>query len=331
MDVGKLTGQNLPNDLKLDNADLSKIFKDTKNDIQDVLKHLDLNLCSQTPNTKIGGAPVLETPSIQALDEISTLSTDALLSLLGAEERKVSVETGMASLKADADEIKSANEERIANLEKQVKEAEKAKVANVFKKIFSWISTIVQAVVAVATVVAGAMTGNPLLIIGGALMAVSAVDQIVGEATGKTMFTHFAKACGASDDVAAYVGMGMGLFVGIAGAICTGAGAVKGAVQAANTTMKAIKYVTLAGDAISGVSQMGQGAATIAGGVFQKRATDISASNKDLEALLAKLRMIQDMDLEHLSSIMEKFSNMSEQVNDIIANNNATIKAVVTA
>lgn len=308
------------------------------NEASKILKDLDLNVDDLTVSSlkklaqekdssgSVGSAPSLSSPDAKALDMISTLSTDALMSLLGAEERETTVKTGVASLQANADEIKANNEERIQNLREQIEKAEKEKLANAFKKAFSWISTIISAVVAVATIAVGAMTANPLLIAGGVCLAVSAVDQAVQLGTGKSMFTHLAEKCGADEKTAAYIGIGIGLTVGIAGAILSGVGTV----QVANTLSNVAKAFNYATQIISGIASVGSGVSSIASGIYSYQGTQLKASNKDLEAILAKLQMLQSTEIEHMQEIMEKCSSMVETVNDIVKENCQTLNKVVT-
>lgn len=325
--------------------DFSKITSNTSsvdpneiiNEASKILKGLDLNVDSSTlsslkfvkekdSNGSLGSAPSLSSPDAKALDKISTLSTDALMTLLGAEERETTVKTGVASLQANADEIKANNEERIQNLREQIEKAEKEKLANAFKKAFSWISTIISAVVAVASVVAGVVTANPLLIAGGVCLAVSAVDQAVQLGTGKSMFTHLAEKCGADEKTAGYIGVAIGITVGIAGAILSGAGTI----QIANTLSNVAKSFNYATQIISGIASVGSGVSSIASGIYSYQGTNLKASNKDLEAILAKLQMLQSTEIEHMQEIMEKCSSMVETVNDIVKENCQTLNKVVT-
>ncbi len=308
------------------------------NEASKILKDLDLNVDnlplsalkqvkeSNSSGGTVGSAPELSAPDSKALDMISTLSTDALMSLLGAKERETTVKTGVASLQANADEIKANNEERIQNLREQIEKAEKEKLANAFKKAFSWISAIVSAVVAVATIAVGIATSNPLLIAGGVCLAVSAVDQTVQLATGKSMFTHLAEACGANERTAGYIGMAIGLVVGIAGAVLSGVGTM----QIANTLSNTAKAFNYATQIISGLASIGSGASSIASGIYSYQGTNLKASNKELEAILAKLQMLQGTEIEHMQEIMEKCSSMVETVNDIVKENCQTLNKVVT-
>ncbi|MDO5352074.1 MAG: type III secretion system translocon subunit SctE [Succinatimonas sp.] len=325
MDFSKISSNMTGIDAATMAAEAAKLLKDVNIDPA-VLANIAKATGANVQNSGIGSAPTLQAPDAKVLDKISTLSTDALMSMLGAQERETTVKTGVASLQANADEVKAKNEERIQNLREQIEKAEKEKHASFFKKIFSWVATIVSAVVAVATVVVGVMTANPLLIVGGAFLAISAADQITQLATGKTMFTHFAEVCGANENVAAWVGLGLGLAVGITGAILSGVGIAKSAGALSNAA-KAINYVE---QGINGVTTVASGAATIATSVYAYQGANLKAANKDLEAILAKLQMLQQMDLEHLEAIMNKYSSMVESVNEIVKQNGQTLTKVMT-
>lgn len=96
---------------------------------------------------------------------------------------------------------------------------------------------------------------------------------------------------------------------------------------ALSNVAKAINYVA---QGINGVTTVASGAATIATSVYAYQGANLKAANKDLEAILAKLQMLQQMDLEHLEAIMNKYSSMVESVNEIVKQNGQTLTKVMT-
>ena len=140
------------------------------------------------------------------------------------------------------------------------------------------------------------------------------------------LFAFAAKGGNADEKTAAYIGIGIGLTVGIAGAILSGVGTV----QVANTLSNVAKAFNYATQIISGIASVGSGVSSIASGIYSYQGTQLKASNKDLEAILAKLQMLQSTEIEHMQEIMEKCSSMVETVNDIVKENCQTLNKVVT-
>ncbi len=288
--------------------------------------------------------PRLAAPESMSDARIKTLTDEALLFLINSEERKTAVKTGIASLKATAAETKRKGEEKIEQIKKQIEAAEKARKASVFKKIFGWIGAIVSAVVGVASFAAGCVTGNPLLIAGGGLLMFSAASQITERATGKGIFAHMLS--GVDQKTAQWVAMALELVVAIAGAVCAGlgmAGIGDKAAKAADAAEKVAKAIeagqkardmgTMVGhvsNVAGGAAKIGDGATGIAIAAYQYQGTTAVARQKELSAVLAKLRMVQDLDTESLQRIMEKFNQQTEQVGDILKGMNDTKAKIMT-
>ena len=195
-------------------------------------------------------------------------------------------------------------------------------ILDIFKEIFSWVGMIVGAIASVATLAAGIATGN-FTIAGGAVALTMSVNSIVSKATdGKVSISAGIsaglKACGVSENVANYVGMGFELAITAVGiGLTLGAGAASSAATA-STGWKvgnaALKGMNIA----SGVAQMGSGATGIAGAEYDYKIANSFADTKELEAILERIQQAQDMEFDFLKGIMERAEKMVEDVNNIV-------------
>jgi tetratricopeptide (TPR) repeat protein len=133
---------------------------------------------------------------------------------VGMETRQVATKTGLETLKAKAAEREEANQKKIEETQKQLEKLREQEKLSPFMKALKWIGMALGAIAAVATAAIGAMTANPLLIVGAAIMLTMTVNSIVSEATdGKYSISagvaELAKQCGASEETAQWIGMGV--------------------------------------------------------------------------------------------------------------------------
>lgn len=301
----------------------------TDEDIQSVLDKLMSSGDMTTSVNKKGltnETPSLQTPTDSATEKLRNLSTDALLTLLGTEERKSTIESGMTAIKVNAEAKQEASAEKISYLREQIELSEKSDTLTGIKKVFSWIGTVVSCVTAVATIAVGAVTLNPLLVAGGVCLAVTAANSVVQQITGESMWTMALEACGVGETASAIIGMCIDLAFTIVGAVLT----FKGLSKIGDATKMLFKTITIASSLVTGTTQVVNGSLTIAQGNYDKQSLEAQSFAKLLEAVLAKLQQSQDFDTEHLKAIMEKYQKVIDGVQEVIDGKNDTTSAILS-
>lgn len=284
--------------------------------------------------------PKLERPQGNLGEEsfvnLGALSTEAIMSMLGFEERKDAVESGTSAIETKRQQRAEINEERIANLKEQADKAEKSGFLDKLKQAFSYIGMALGAIASIAAIVAGGMSGNPLLIAGGVLMLLSTTEQIMSAASGGELslangFAQAAKATGGDEQAARIAGMVCAMAIGVAGAIMTGgAGASGAASQAASMTTKVTNTISSVTGVISGVNQVASGSVSIAKGVYDYQIANLKADMSDLQAILLRIQQASDLDTEQLKKIMEKSQDMAQGVKEVLDDCNQSLGTVLT-
>ena len=148
----------------------------------------------------------------------SPLSLDTLINAIGDDVRRQACRDGVSSLELKAEQQAEVNEKELQEIADRLEEMKKKSVLNGFLKAFKIIGAIVGAIASVASIVAGALTANPLLIAAGAVGLVSTVDSVVSLASdGKYSiaagFTELGKKLGMSDEAAQWFGFGMNMAI----------------------------------------------------------------------------------------------------------------------
>ncbi|MBQ9275274.1 MAG: type III secretion system translocon subunit SctE [Succinivibrio sp.] len=307
--------------------------------IQEILQKMVLssqlmNSIGQSGGNSAGtsDAPTLSAPDPKALETLKNLSGDALMSMLSNDERQTAVKTGLSTLKANAEKRKQEQDKILKNLQEQVKKLEEQEKLSPFQKIFSWVSAIVSTIVGIASTVAGALTANPLLIAGGIMLTISGVDSIVQQATGKGMFQHALEAAGVDKETAMWVGMGISLALSIAGSVCTGVGASRALnavdiADKAKTVANTVKTVSLVAGS---TSQIVSGSLGIASSQIEKSLVNLNADKKLVDAILAKLQSLDQMETEYIQGMLERATDTVNKVKDCISGMNKTLASVTT-
>ncbi len=264
------------------------------------------------------------------------LSLETLARMIGNETRTQATKDGVASIEAKGEERAEANQKKLEEIMDRLESMKSKGILDIFKEIFSWVGMIVGAIASFAPIVAGGMTGNPLLIAGGAVMLTMSVNSIVSKATdGKVSISAGIsaglQAAGVSEDVANIVGLVSELAITAVGiGLTLGAGTASSAANTASTLEKvgnaALKGMNIA----SGVAQMGSGATGIAGAVYDYKIANSFADTKELEAILERIQQAQDMELDFLKGIMERAEKMVEAVNTIVEDCNQSQTAILT-
>ena len=283
--------------------------------IKKALQEITLpDLPSSSPNASSSSSdlPRLAPPTAGGL------SLETLAQMISNETRTQATKDGVASIDAKGKERAEINEKKLEEIMDRLDSMKSKGILDVFKKIFSWVGVIVGAIASVATIVAGAATGNPLLIAGGAVMLTMSINSAVSMATdGKVSISAGIaaglKACGVPEDIAGYVGMACELAITIVGI----------GLKVADIALKSSNIA-------SSVVQMGSGATNIAGSVYDYKISTSYADTKELEAILERIQQAQDMELDFLKGVMERAEKMLEDVNNIIEGCTESQTAILT-
>ena len=274
----------------------------------------------------------------------SPLSLDTLLNAIGDDVRRQACRDGVASLELKADQQAEINEKELQEIADRLEEMKKKSVLNGFLKAFKIIGAIVGAIASVASIVAGALTANPLLIAAGAVGLVTTVDSVVSLASdGKYSiaagFTELGKKLGMSDEAAQWFGFGMNMAimlvsigVSLGAGFASSAGSLasvgsQAAQKAAQITSLASKITNIA----SGVTNTATGAATIAGAVIDYKISSSQADSKELEAILERLREAIQMDRDLVEAEMTRANDLMTQVKEIVGECAETQSAILGA
>lgn len=282
------------------------------------------------------GLPVLSAPT-------SSLSLETLLSAIGDEVRRQSCKSGVESLEIKAEQQKEVNDKELQEIADRLEEMRKKSVLNGFMKVFQVIGMVVGAIASVASIAAGALTGNPLLIAAGVVGMTMTVDSALSMASdGKYSiaagFTELGKKMGMSDEAAQWFGFGMNMgimlvSIGVSFGAGFGSSASSAAQLSSEAVKKAVDVTSMAAkisNIASGILTTATGAGTIAGAVFDYNIASSQADSKLLEAILERLRESIEMDRAMVEAEMERASELMSQVRDIVGDCVDTQAAILT-
>jgi len=282
------------------------------------------------------GLPVLSTP-------VGSMSLDSLMSAIGNETRRQACKDGVNSLELKAQQQKEVNDKQLEQLAKQLEEMQKKAVLNGFLKAFKIIGMIVGAIASVATIAAGCLTGNPLLVVAGCIGMAMTIDSVLSAATdGKVSlmagFEKLGKAMGMDDETAKWFAFGMQMAIMVVAiGVSLGAGLASTSASAANVSSQAAQRaldVTLTAQKILNFTSAGlgvaQGTTTIAGAVVDYNVAQTKITAKELEAILERLRESIEMDRALVENEMERANDLMAKVTEIIKGCAETQAAILT-
>ena len=282
------------------------------------------------------GLPVLSTP-------VGSMSLDSLMNAIGNEARRQACKDGVNSLELKAQQQKEVNDKQLEQLAKQLEEMKKKAVLNGFLKAFKIIGMIVGAIASVATIAAGVLTGNPLLVVAGCIGMAMTSDSVLSAATdGKVSlmagFEKLGKAMGMDDEAAKWFAFGMQMAIMVVAiGVSLGAGLASTSASAANVSSQAAQRaldVTLTAQKILNFTSAGlgvaQGTTTIAGAVIDYNVAQTKITAKELEAILERLRESIEMDRSLVENEMERANDLMAKVTDIIKGCAETQAAILT-
>ena len=289
----------------------------------------------EAPSSKSG------TVSLSGLT-MSGLSLETLLDAVGFEQRRTETKAGVASLEARAQERAIANDEKLKSVQEQLEKAKNQSFLNGLLKAFKIIGMVLAAIGSVAMIAAGSVglaaggSGAALIAVGVASLALL-TSSIMEEASGgKAGFSpsfiigKIMDACGASDTAIQWTNFAVDLATTIAmTALTFGAGAAGAAGKVAQTATKAVsdtaqtiqkaaswtaRVATMAG----GVNTVAQSATTIASASNEKDISFLQAQQKRLQAILERIAMANDLDVEHIKEMMQRSEQTLRTVSDIV-------------
>ena len=285
--------------------------------------------------------------------KVGGLSLESLVQAVGMEERQTATKSGLESLKAKAQERDDANAKKLEEIQKRLEEMRSQGFLQGLLKAFKIIGMILGAIAAVATIAIGALTGNPLLIAAGSIFAAMTINSILSEASGGKIsiasgIAELAKACGASEEVAQWIGFGMEMAITIVGCVLSfgggfaaaGAQAAGTAAKAGETTMQAAKIADTVGKIVdrtrlvasfaSGVNSVGMGVTSGVKAASDYRITKSQAEQKELEAILERIQQAITNEQDFMEAIMKRSQELLGDVGEIVQNNSETQTKLLT-
>ena len=269
----------------------------------------------------------------------SCISLDVMLNALNFESRRTAIKGTVESMEAKSEEQNNINAKQLDEIKKRLEKMRANGILDIFKKIFSVIATVISAIASIATIAAGVMTGNPLLIAGGAILATMTVNNIVTQATGgkhgiAAWVGELAKKCGASDEAAGIIGMVFETAIMIVGVALTMGGAAassaaNAADKVASTFEKLASTVSRVTNLASGVTNLASGAINIGSAVVKNQAEQSKARQKELEALLLLIKESYENDKKMVEAEMKKINELMGMVSDIVKSCKQTSDVIV--
>ncbi len=321
--------------------------------IRKLLETMSAALSSMLPDLEeptMGGGS--KTGTVLGGLSMGGLSLEALLDAVGFEQRRTETKAGISSLEAHAQDRASANEEKIKSIQEQLEKSKSQGFLDGLLKAFKYIGMALAAIGSVAMIAAGAVglaaggSGAALIAVGVTSLVLLA-SSITEEATGgKVGFSpafitgKIMEACGASESAITWTKFAVDLTTSLALVACSfGAGAAgsagkiaQSATKTASDTVQTVQKVASAtaraAAAAGGLNTVAQSATSIVSAENQKDISFLQAQQKRLEAILEKIAMANDLDVEHLKEMMQRSEQTLQTVSDIVqegAQANATI------
>ncbi|MDR2788738.1 MAG: type III secretion system translocon subunit SctE [Candidatus Accumulibacter sp.] len=281
-----------------------------------------------------------ELPKLIAPLLAGSISLEELVKAVGLETRQITTKTGLETLKAKAAEREEASQKKIEELQTQLEKLREQEKLSPFMKAFKWIGMVLGAIAAVATAAVAIATANPLLIVGAAIMLTMTINSIVSEATdGKYSISagvaELAKQCGADEETAQWIGMGVEIGITVIGAVLSlGAGAAGSAAKTAEMAGKVINIAARIGQLASlgsGLTTMAQGGLSIVSAGFDKAITESRAAQKELEAILERIMEAQDIETKFMEAVMKRAEELLASVQEIVQGNTEAQAAILTS
>lgn len=150
-----------------------------------------------------------------------------------------------------------------------------------------------------------------------------------------------AKACGASEEVAQWIGFGVEMGISLVGcALSLGAGfsaagakAVETAAQAGQVAAKVVQIASMTAQVTtvaSAVNTVGTGVAQGVNSYYTYKNTMSHAEQKELESILERIQQAIATEQDFMEAVMERSQKLMGDVGEIVQENAATQTAVLT-
>ena len=282
------------------------------------------------------------------------LSLETLLDAVGFEQRRAETKAGAASLKAHAQERAEANAEKLKNVQEQLEKSKSRGFLDGLLKAFKYIGMALAAVGAVALMATGGGAAIAIGVISLVLLASSITEEATG---GKVGFSpafitgKIMEAAGASETAIMWTKFAVDLVTsialavggGLASAGKIGSSAAKATADATSTAVettaetaskaadavakaattaeklrKAAAITARVTTALGGANTIAQSATSIASAVNEKDISFLQAQQKRLEAILEKIAMANELDIEHIKQMLQRSEQTLQTVSDIV-------------
>ena len=102
------------------------------------------------------------------------------------------------------------------------------------------------------------------------------------------------------------------------------------ATATADKIQKAASITARAATIAGGANTVAQGATSIASAVNEKDISFLQAQQKRLQAILEKIAMANDLDIEHIKEMMQRSEQTLQTVSDIVQEGAQTNTAIVS-
>lgn len=303
--------------------------------------HYDISKQSVVPLSNVSNAlsllsekPTLAAPRSLSMSNIANLSDEALQLMLGNDERNITVKSGLSAIKSRSDEKQAILHERLDNLKEQMDKAQNQGFLASLSKVFKYIALAFTVVASIATAAFGLVTANPVVLGGSILLGLSAIDQIVSEATNgsvslSALVQEITKLFGDDKNIGKTIGEVLSAIMGLAAALLSGVGSASIAASAGKLASLLKNFSNIA-NVVGSTTQVVNGSVNIAKSVNTKEIIDLESDNKFLEGLLMKIKATDERDSEYLKQILDKTLQLSENIKGIIESSNNTLSAVVS-
>lgn len=311
----------------ISNASLNITDENNINSIPSIEQEFNFSDLSEKPSLKAPNASMSVGIGGMSMAALSNLGTEAIMSLLGFAERKSAVDSGKASIEAHREEREAVNQQRIEKLQEQSEKLEQKGLLDKLKQAFSVIGCILGAIAGVGAAIVGVATSNPLMVIGAAMVMVTVIDQAVqlgtnGEKGIVQSIVAQAEKDGSNTKAAAIAAQIMMISIGVVGSLFAGG---LGASNLGATT----QVFTTATNAANGLNMVFGGSTQIASSVVNYKLDQLKADGKELEAILMRIQLASEIDTQQMKDIMDKASNMTKAVNDILASCQSSLRGIL--
>ncbi len=286
--------------------------------------------------------PTTDSTLLNVSGAMGSLSLESLLEALNFNDRKQAVREGLDSIEARGKDRLEANQEKLEQIQENLEKSRSKSILDVFSKAFKWIGIALGAIAAIASIAIGVVGlaaggSGAALIAGGLVMLTMTVNSIVSEATDGevSIAVGISKLCekmGISEEASKWIGFACEIAITIVGvALSLGAGSGSLASASAQTIGKIAATTARVATAGAAIVSIGSGATTIANAAYDYQIAENQAFLKEIEAILQRIQMADDKDLDYIKSIMQQSEELMQAVNELVAAKGETNTAIQTA